>query len=62
MKFFDSIATLLLLIGGLNWGMVGVADFNVIMWLFVAKTTLQHAIYILIGVAAIWKIVRRFAR
>ena len=60
-NLLDRIATILLLIGGLNWGLVGVADFNVIMWLFVAKTTLQHAIYILIGAAAIWKIVRRFA-
>ncbi len=59
MKILDSIATILLLIGGLNWGLVGVADFNVIMWVFIAMSAVQHAIYVAIGLAAIWKIGRR---
>ena len=59
MKLLDRIANILLIIGGLVWGMVGVADFNVIMWVFIAKSTLQHVIYMLIGAAAIWKIVRQ---
>lgn len=56
MKILDVIATILLLFGGLNWGMVGVADFNVVMWVFIAMPKVQHALYISIGLAAIWKI------
>jgi uncharacterized protein len=56
-KIIDMIAMILLLFGGLNWGLVGVADFNVIMWVFIAMSTLQHIIYIFIGLAAIWWIV-----
>ncbi len=57
MKLCNKIATILLIFGGLNWGLVGVADFNVIMWVFIAQHNVQHLIYILIGLAAIWKIV-----
>jgi uncharacterized membrane protein YuzA (DUF378 family) len=62
MKALDTIAMILLLIGGLNWGCVGVADFNFIMWTFIAMSTLQHAIYTSIGIAAIWTVVRRVCR
>ena len=62
MKVLDTIAMILLLVGGLNWGFVGVADFNFIMWTFIAMSTLQHAIYISIGIAAIWILARRIAR
>ncbi|MES2344632.1 MAG: DUF378 domain-containing protein [Chlamydiota bacterium] len=57
MKITNAIATILLLFGGLNWGLVGVADFNVIMWVFIAMPLVQHIIYIAIGLAAIWKII-----
>ncbi len=62
MKVLDKIAMILLLLGGLNWGLVGVADFNVIMWTFIAMSMLQHAIYVSIGIAAIWTIARRVCR
>ena len=57
MRVVDIIAMILLIFGGLNWGLVGVADFNVIMWVFIAMPHVQHLIYILMGLAAIWKIV-----
>ena len=56
MKFLNAIAMILLVFGGLNWGMVGVADFNVLMWVFISAPMVQHGIYIAIGIAAIWKI------
>ena len=57
MKILDTIAMILLLFGGLNWGLVGVADFNVIMWVFISVPHMQHFIYILIGLAALWRII-----
>lgn len=59
MKWINTLAMVLLVFGGLNWGLVGVADFNIIMWVFIAMPKVQHLIYILIGIAAIWKIVVR---
>jgi len=60
MKILDKIALILLLIGGLNWGTVGVADFNMVMWIFIGMRMVQHVVYILFGLAAIWVIVRTF--
>lgn len=54
MKIIDAIAMTLLVFGGLNWGLVGVADFNIIMWVFIAMYHVQHLIYIAIGLSAIW--------
>lgn len=62
MKILDRIALILLLIGGLTWGGVGVADFNMIMWVFIAMHTVQHIFYTAFGIAAIWLIVRYFFR
>lgn len=58
MKLLDGLATILLVISGLVWGGVGVADFNPIMWVFIDMHNVQHTLYILFGVAAIWKIIR----
>jgi uncharacterized protein len=56
MKFLNLLAMILLIIGGLIWGMVGVADYNPVMWVFIAQPHVQHGIYIAIGLSAIWKI------
>lgn len=58
MKVVDVIATILLIIGGLVWGGVGVADFNPIMWIFIAVPKMQHFLYIAFGLAALWKLGR----
>lgn len=64
MKIVDTIMMLILIFGGLNWGLVGLADYNVVMYAFVAMHDLQHAIYLLIGASAIWWLFRfwRFIR
>ena len=62
MKILDKIAIILLVIAGLTWGTVGVADFNAIMWVFIDMRMIQHVIYTLFGLAAIWVIVRAFKR
>jgi len=53
MKWLYHVVEILLIIGGLNWGLVGVFDFNLVAWLlgtgFVAK-----AIYTIVGVSALY--------
>jgi uncharacterized membrane protein YuzA (DUF378 family) len=61
-KIVDKIAMILLVLSGLTWGSVGVADFNGFMWVFFDMRMVQHTIYVLFGLAAIWVIVRAFKR
>ncbi len=50
------IATILLIIGGLNWGLVGVFNWDVLASIFGYMSTLTRIIYVLIGLSAIYKI------
>ncbi|MEC7838756.1 MAG: DUF378 domain-containing protein [Chlamydiota bacterium] len=53
MKLVDLIASILLIIGGLNWGLVGLFDYNIVAHL-VGGTGIDSIIYIAVGVAAVW--------
>lgn len=51
----DKIALTLLVIGGLNWGCVGIFRFDIVAWIFGGQTGIvSRIIYILVGLAAIW--------
>jgi uncharacterized protein len=58
MKFIGWIASILLIIGGLNWGLVGIANLNLIDNLL-GGTGIARLIYVLVGLAAIWEIYGR---
>ncbi|GEM_PF-6962331 len=62
MKLLDLLATILLVLSGLTWGGVGVADFNPFMWVFIAMPKLLRFVYLAFGLAALWKIGRCFVR
>ena len=57
MKKLDIIFGTLLVIGGLNWGLVGLFDFNLVAAIFGQMTFLSRMIYILVGFAAVYDIV-----
>lgn len=51
----DKIALTLLVIGGLNWGCVGIFQFDIVAWLFGGQTAIvSRIIYIIVGLAAVW--------
>lgn len=52
MKRLNMIVLLLVIIGGLNWGLVGFFDFNVVEAVF--GDTAQRVIYAIVGLAALW--------
>ena len=56
----NCIALILVIVGGLNWGLVGAADFNLVNKLFGGSPALEKIIYILVGLAAIWVIFQTF--
>ena len=58
----DWIALILVIIGGLNWGLIGVFNFNLVTAIFGAIPVIATIIYILVGVAALWTIVYLFKK
>ena len=51
----DRIALVLAIIGGINWGSVGLFRFDFVAWLFGGQTaTVSRVIYTLEGLAALW--------
>lgn len=51
----DRIALLLLIIGGINWGLVGIFQFDLVAFLFGgAAAILSRIIYVLVAISAIW--------
>lgn len=52
----DWIAMVLLVIGGLNWGLVGLFGIDVVARLLGDMTTAARAVYVLVGIAAVYSI------
>lgn len=55
MKILHYIAFALLVIGGLNWGLVGVFDFNLVEKILGSVGWLEKLVYILVGLAGVWE-------
>lgn len=59
MKTLDVVAAVLLVVGGLNWGLVGVAHFDLVAAIFGMKfgetPTLSSGVYTLVGLAALYQ-------
>lgn len=53
MNILHIIAWVLLIVGGLNWGLIGAFDFNLVETIFGFGSVLSRIIYILVGLAAI---------
>lgn len=56
MGVVDKIALWLLIIGGLNWGLVGLFEFDLVAAIFGPLSLLSRIVYILVGLSAIWLI------
>ena len=54
----DWIALVLVIIGGLNWGLVGIGgyDWNIVDAIFGIGSVVSSIVYILVGLAALWMI------
>jgi uncharacterized membrane protein YuzA (DUF378 family) len=57
MKALNVITGILVVVGALNWGLVGMAKFNLVAALF-GQTALTSIVYSLVGVAAVYQAVR----
>lgn len=51
---WDKVAYTLLVVGGLNWGLVGFFKYNLVDKVFGVESGVSRVIYALVGVAALW--------
>jgi len=54
MKIINTIALILVIVGGLNWGLIGLFNFNLVDFLFGEGSILSKIVYILVGIASLW--------
>ena len=54
------VALILMIVGALNWLLVGVFNFNLVTWIFGAGSVISTILYILVGLGGIWGIVMLF--
>ena len=64
MKNLDVVVALLLVVGGLNWGLVGFMNFDLVATIFGNGAWLSRLVYVLVGLSAIyqamqWKAIQR---
>ena len=54
-KILDRIALFLLIVGGINWGLVGIFKFDLVAYLFGGSAAMiSRIIYIIVAACAVW--------
>jgi uncharacterized membrane protein YuzA (DUF378 family) len=57
MRIVNVITLVLLIVGGLNWGLVGLFRFDLVAALFGEMSALSRIIYALVGLSALYQII-----
>ncbi|MGN0447968.1 MAG: DUF378 domain-containing protein [Acutalibacteraceae bacterium] len=51
----DKIALILTIVGGINWGLIGIFQFDLVAWIFGGQSAIvSRIIYTLVALGAIW--------
>lgn len=56
MKVIDKIALVLIIIGALNWGIIGLFGFDLVATLFGEMSVISRIVYGLVGLSGLWGI------
>ena len=56
MKIIDKISLALVIIGAINWGLIGIFNFNLVDTIFGTMSIISRIIYILVGISGLWAI------
>ena len=51
------VALILMIVGAVNWLLVGVFNFNLVTWIFGSPSVIATILYVLVGLGGIWGIV-----
>ena len=62
MKVIDTIALVLIIIGAINWGLIGLFNFNLVDTIFGTMSIISRIIYTLVGISGLWAIRLLFDR
>ncbi len=57
MKHLHKVTFLLLVVGGLNWGLVGFFNYNLVTALIGQWPTVEQIVYVLVGLSALYELV-----
>jgi hypothetical protein len=60
MKIVNTVTLVLLIVGGLNWGLVGLFGFDLVAAIFGEMSALSRVVYTLVGASALWQLVPLF--
>ncbi len=56
MKIIDKVALVLIIIGAINWGLIGFFKFDLVAAIFGQLSVLSRIIYALVGLSGLWGI------
>ena len=56
MNALDWVALALLIVGGLNWGLIGLLNFDLVAALFGTQSAFSRVVYVLVGLSALYSI------
>ena len=62
MKVIDTIALVLIIVGAINWGLVGLFQFNLVDAIFGTMSAISRVIYTLVGISGLWGIKLLFSK
>jgi len=54
LKTLDILSLVLVIVGGLNWGLVGILNFDLVATIFGDMSTLSRIVYSLVGISSVY--------
>lgn len=54
LNIVDTVALVLVVVGGINWGLIGLLNFDLVATLFGPMSTLSKIVYSLVGLSAVY--------
>jgi uncharacterized membrane protein YuzA (DUF378 family) len=57
MKSLNLVTLALVIVGGVNWGLVGLFGFDLVATIFGAGSILARLVYVVVGLSALWQLV-----
>ena len=62
MSVVDVVVVLLVVVGGINWGLVGAFDINLVTLIFGVGSMFTKVVYVLVGLAAVYMLYGVFTK
>ena len=57
MRAINLVTLLLVIVGGINWGLVGGFGFDLVAAIFGEMSPLSRLVYVLVGLSALWQLI-----